>query len=101
MKKYTDALRHLYEAMNLENRIESLKLYAAIHVIADELRAVFNAAPENTLPHGGVYVKEKLQLFVHYLNYAVMPVDGDEHSPSQWYDSAGDNLLKVETSLPE
>jgi len=57
-------------------------------------------ATEEKPPNAG-YLLEKLALFISYFQYAVMHVESDHWRPSEWLESAGDNLMKVELSSQE
>ncbi len=98
--EYPQALRHLHGELNLSNKTESLRLYSAIKVIADEFQDVIEAN-KGDFPHEGLYLSEKIGLFVSGLKSAVMPVENSSNTPQQWLEIASENLGKVEISVPE
>lgn len=95
MKAEVKALRDLLAAVNLTDRIEGLKLYAAALVIAEHMTEEIE---ESGLAKAG-YILEKLDLFTCYFRSAVMPTEGTAHDPQGWIDAASFNLLKVESEV--
>ena len=98
--EYPQALRVLHGELNLANKTESLRLYSAIKVIADEFHDVIEANKED-FPQQGLYLSEKIGLFVSGLKLAVMPVENSSNTPQQWLEIARQNLEKVEMSGPD
>lgn len=95
MKEQVQALREIHTAVDLGNRIESLKLFAAADAIYDMLINELEGSDHIKAD----YMAEKLGLFISYFSYAVMPANGTAHPPAGWLREAGHNLKKVEIDL--
>jgi len=88
----------LHSAVDLTDRVQSLILFSSAYTLWKALDKEIEELPVEEKPDNATYLLEKLALFISYFHYAVMPVEGDHKSPSDWLQLAGENLMKVESS---
>jgi hypothetical protein len=99
IKPYTSALRDIYTAVDLSDRIRSLQLYGAATAIYRDLLQFLEAEPGENRVHNHDYIIEKLGYFMENFSNAVMPVEGAQYTPAQRLERANDNLTTVENSI--
>jgi hypothetical protein len=98
MKSTAIAIRELFDAIDLEDSLEGIKLLAAIDALCLRLDHALKSKSES-FPKAG-YVQEKVELFRSSCWYALVPQEGMDHkTPDAWMGAARDNLLKVQFEL--
>jgi hypothetical protein len=97
-EEYPQALRHLVGQLHLPDRTQSLILYSAMKVIADEFLEVVEAQKDD-FPTEGLYIREKAGSFCGSVKSAVMPADNSESTPGEWLQRAEEYLGIVEQKL--
>jgi len=97
-QEHSQALRLLFGQLNITNKAESLKLYSAIRVIAEEFQDVIRNNSSD-FPSGGIYIMEKVGLFASSVKSAAMPAENSSNTPEEWYKKANQYLADVENAI--
>jgi len=98
MKSTAIAIRELFDAIDLEDALEGIKLLAAIDALCLRLDQDLKSKSES-FPKAGC-VQEKVELFRSCCWHALVPQEGTDHkTPDAWIGAAKDNLLKVQFEL--
>ncbi|MEK7953525.1 hypothetical protein [Luteolibacter soli] len=98
MKSTAIAIRELFDAIDLEDALEGIRLLAAIDALCLRLDQDLKSKSES-LPKAG-YVQEKVELFRSCCWHALVPQEGTDHkTPDAWMGAAKDSLLKVQFEL--
>ena len=98
MKSTAIAIRELFDAIDLEDALEGIKLLAAIDALCLRLDHDLKSKSESFSKAGRV--QEKLELFRSSCWHALVPQEGTDHkTPDAWMGSAKDSLLKVQFEL--
>ena len=99
IKRYAKAFKDILDAVNLEDRAGSLQLYGAATAIYRDVSQFLEEQPKQDRAHKHDHMVEKLGSFMDSFSLAVMPVEGDEHTPETRLKWARDYLSQVENDL--
>ena len=98
MKATAIAIRELFDAIDLEDALEGMKLLAAIDALCLRLDHDLKSKSES-FPKAG-HVQEKVELFRSSCWHALVPQEGSDYkTPDAWMGAARETLLKVQFEL--